>query len=76
MLFLNKKMMKSWQNCLLQSEHDENFRDDATIFEESSALPTYTVPVLMPDSELNAKIRPHNENQQQLFNILQSWAKQ
>ena len=69
-------MMKSRQNCLLQSEHDENFRDDATIFEESSSLPTYTVPVLMRDSELNAKIRSHNENQQQLFNILQSWAKQ
>ena len=30
----------------------------------------------MPDSELNTKIRSPNENQQQLFNILQSWAQQ
>ena len=56
--------------------HDENFRDDATIFEESSSLPNETVPDLMPDSELNTKIRSPNENRQQLFNILQSWAKQ
>ena len=57
-------------------EHDENLTDDATIFEESSSLPTYVVPVLMPGSELNVKIRSFNEKQQQLFNILQSWAKQ
>ena len=57
-------------------EHDENLTDDATIFEESSSLPTYVVPVLMPGSELNVKIRSFNEKQQQLFNILQSWTKQ
>lgn len=57
-------------------EHDENLTDDATIFEESSSLPTYTVLVLMPDSELDAKIRSLNKKQRQLFNILQSCAKQ
>lgn len=57
-------------------EHDESLTDDATIFEESSSLPTYVVPVLMPGSELNVKIRSFNEKQQQLFNILQSWTKQ
>ena len=47
-------------------EDDENPTDDAIIFAESSSLPTYAVQVLMPDNELNPKIRSLNDR----FSIL------
>ena len=56
-------------------EDDENPTDDAIIFAETSSLPTYAVQVLMPDNELNPKIRSLNEKKRQVFNIVQSWAK-
>lgn len=50
-------------------EDDENPTDDAIIFAESSSLPTYAVPVLMLDNELDAKIRSLNEKNDR-FSIL------
>ena len=38
-------------------------------------LPSYTAPILMSDNELNSKIQLLNQNQHNLFNKVQSWAK-
>ena len=45
-------------------EYNGNPTDDATIFDDLSSLPTYTVLLLMPDNVLTAKIRPIKEKKQ------------
>jgi len=54
---------------------DESLSDDAVILDDTPPLPAYTAPVVMPDDELNSKIRSLNKNQRKLFNKVQSWAK-
>ena len=45
----------------------EDEADSDVLFEESSLLPSYTVPVLMSDNELNSKIQLLNQKQRKLF---------
>ena len=59
-------------NDLLDQE-DET--DSNLLFEESSLLPSYTAPILMPHNELSSKIQLLNQKQHKLFNKVQSWEK-
>ena len=56
-------------NDLLDQE-DET--DSNLLFEESSLLPSYTAPILMPHNELSSKIQLLNQKQHKLFNKVQS----
>ena len=47
---------------------DESFTDDAVLLDNSSLnIPSYATPVLIPDNEINSKIRSLNRKQGELF---------
>ena len=55
---------------------DETFTDDVILLDDSSLnVPSYTALVLIPDNEINSKIRSLNRKQCELFDMVQSWAK-
>ena len=55
---------------------DETFTDDVILLDDSSLnVPSYTPLVLIPDNEVNSKIRSLNRKQRELFDMVQSWAK-
>ena len=68
---VEKELATHMNDTLYQDQSDES-----VLKEESSPTPAYTTPILLPDSELNSLIRSLNIKQLELFNIVQSWAKQ
>ena len=55
---------------------DESFTDNAVLLDDSSLnIPSYTAPVLIPDNQINSKIRSLNRKQCELFDMVESWAK-
>ena len=55
---------------------DESFTYDAVLLHDTSVnMPSYTAPVLIPDSEINSKVRSLDQKQRELFGMVQSWAK-
>ena len=55
---------------------DESFTDNAVLLDDSSLnIPSYTTPVLIPDNQINSKIRSLNRKQCELFDMVESWAK-
>ena len=57
-------------------EDDESISDGPSFTSDTSNLPMYTSPTLIPDIELNAMMRSLNHRQRALYNIVHSWAKQ
>ena len=55
--------------------HNENPSDGAVLLEETPFIGNYSTPILIPDDELNCKIRSLNYEQHKLFDIVQGWAK-
>ena len=45
------------------------------LLEDIPFIGSYCTSVLIPDDELNCKIRSLNNEQRKLFNIVQGWAK-
>ena len=45
------------------------------LLEETPFIGNYSTPILIPDDELNCKIRSLNYEQRKLFDIVQGWAK-
>ena len=58
------------ENNLL--EDDESISDGPILTSDTSDLPMYTSPTLIPDNELNAMIRSLNHRQRALYNIVHS----
>ena len=55
---------------------DESFTGNAVLLNDSSLdIPSYTAPVLIPDNQINSKIRSLNRKQCELFDMVESWAK-
>ena len=55
--------------------HNENPSDGAVLLEETPFIGNYSTPILIPDDELNCKIRSLNYEQRKLFDIVQGWVK-
>ena len=52
---------------------DESFTYDTVLLDDASLnMPSYTAPVLIPDSQINSKIRSLNKKQRELFAMVQS----
>ena len=45
------------------------------LHDTSVNMPSYTAPVLIPDSEINSKVRSLDQKQRELFGMVQSWVK-
>ena len=55
---------------------DESFTDNAVLLDDSSLdIPSYTAPILIPENQINSKIRSLNQKQCELFGMVESWAK-
>ena len=55
---------------------DESLTYDAVLLHDTSVnMPSNTAPVLIPDSEINSKVRSLDQKQRELFGMVQSWAK-
>ena len=55
---------------------DESFTYDTVLLHDTSVnMLSYTAPVLIPDSEINSKVRSLDQKQRELFGMAQSWAK-
>ena len=55
-------------SCLLNNSEDSN--ESAVMLDETSYVPVYSGPSLMPNSELNSNAWKLNQKQCQLFDIL------
>lgn len=55
---------------------DEGETNESVLPGESFLTPAYCAYILLPDSEYNSSVKSLNLKQHELFDIVQSWAKQ